>query len=44
MVEYADLDLEWVELLLEAKSLGITEEEIRSFFSEASERGTLVRK
>ncbi|WP_096156675.1 anti-repressor SinI family protein [Bacillus sp. FJAT-45066] len=27
----SELDLEWVDLLLEAKQLGITDEEIREF-------------
>ncbi|UAL46947.1 anti-repressor SinI family protein [Sutcliffiella horikoshii] len=42
MVEYLDLDLEWVELILEAKDLGISDEEIRRFFEEAKQREVLV--
>ncbi|TYS60064.1 DNA-binding anti-repressor SinI [Sutcliffiella horikoshii] len=42
MVEYLDLDLEWVELILEAKDLGITDEEIRRFFEEARQGEALV--
>lgn len=34
MVDTVDLDLEWVKLILEAKDLGITDEEIRRFFEE----------
>jgi DNA-binding transcriptional MerR regulator len=39
-----DLDLEWVELILEAKDIGLTEEEIRKFFEEVREGEALVRR
>ena len=31
-----ELDLEWIDLLLEAKRLGITDEEIREFLQEST--------
>lgn len=37
-----DLDLEWVELIMEARDIGLTDEEIRSFFEEVREGEALV--
>ncbi|MBM7618289.1 hypothetical protein JOC95_000131 [Bacillus tianshenii] len=37
-----DLDSEWVDLILEAKEIGLTEEEIRIFFMESTIREALV--
>ncbi|WP_417898957.1 anti-repressor SinI family protein [Bacillus haimaensis] len=37
-----DLDSEWVDLILEAKEIGLTEEEIRNFFMESTIREVLV--
>ncbi|WP_404445318.1 anti-repressor SinI family protein [Sutcliffiella horikoshii] len=42
MVEILDLDMEWVELILEAKDLGISDEEIRRFFEEVKVGESLV--
>ncbi|MFE7060563.1 anti-repressor SinI family protein [Sutcliffiella sp. NPDC057660] len=33
-----DLDSEWIDLILEAKEIGLTEEEIRDFFYGINER------
>ncbi|NMH75280.1 DNA-binding anti-repressor SinI [Bacillus sp. RO2] len=44
VVEYIDLDLEWVELILEAKDLGISDEEIRRFFEEAKQENVLTSR
>ncbi|MGM0836075.1 MAG: anti-repressor SinI family protein [Bacillota bacterium] len=38
----SDLDLEWVDLILKAKEIGLTEEEIRDFFVESKIREILV--
>lgn len=35
-----DIDEEWLYLLLEAKNMGITVEEIRSFLHQESPKGT----
>lgn len=37
-----DLDSEWVDLILEAKEIGLTEEEIRNFFIESTIREVLI--
>lgn len=36
VVKHTGLDKEWVELLLEAKRIGITTEEVRLFLNETS--------
>lgn len=38
----SDLDLEWAELLLEAKNLGITDDEIRKFFEQVQQEKVLT--
>ncbi|WP_416828299.1 anti-repressor SinI family protein [Ectobacillus polymachus] len=37
-VRICDLDEEWVNLILEAKNMGITIQEIQTFFSQATAR------
>ncbi|WP_339147774.1 MULTISPECIES: anti-repressor SinI family protein [unclassified Sutcliffiella] len=44
MVDTVDLDLEWVELILEAKDLGITDEEIRRFFEEVKKENVITNR
>lgn len=44
MVEILDLDMEWVELILEAKDLGISDEEIRRFFEEVNLKEVLASR
>lgn len=44
MVDTVDLDLEWIELILEAKNLGISDEEIRRFFEEVKKENVITNR